>query len=35
MAAARGAHSSTGQRRDFNQMERVRLDLPPEAGHLG
>ena len=23
--AARGAHSSTGQRRDFNQMERVRL----------
>jgi transposase len=25
MAAARGAHSSTGQRRDFNQMERVRL----------
>jgi transposase len=25
MAAARGAHLSTGQRRDFNQMERVRL----------
>jgi transposase len=25
MVAARGAHSSTGQRRDFNQMERVRL----------
>jgi transposase len=25
MAAARGAHASTGQRRDFNQMERVRL----------
>ena len=25
MAAARRAHASTGQRRDFNQMERVRL----------
>jgi transposase len=25
MASARGAHSSTGNRRDFNQMERVRL----------